>query len=405
MADATDDFNRAAVGDNWTAVTSGNGNLTLSDNTVTAGEAFWNADTLDDDHYSELEVVTAGSFAPIVRAQAGARTFYYAFYDGGTTLGIWKFVAGTFEQLTGATITALQAGDKLRLAVTGNDLVASVNGTPVAAINATDTDIPAGGAPGLFVLGGAVDNWLGGPIADTTAPVLSNPSATATGQTTADLAVDTDEGNGTLFWVVTTSSTAPSGAQVATGQDHTGAAAADSGSQAVSGTGTQSANATGLMSGTQYWAHFVQDDTAANRSDVESSGSFTTDAAEPEPEPEASTPEPALGGGGRRRRYPYPNVIDDGWDWDREPEKVPEPEPKPEPPPARPPRAGTAAQERQEARGLRPTPARVQRALRAPQASVRASVVMPQDEIDEVEDMLILSMVLPRVFGEDEDDD
>jgi hypothetical protein len=115
--------------------------------------------------------------------------------------------------------------------------------------------------------------------ADVTAPVLSNPTATATGETTADIGVDTDEGAGTLSWVVTTSASAPSGAQVAAGQDHTGAAADASGSQAVSGTGTQSANASGLTAGTTYWAHFVQDDAAANRSDVASSASFETDAA------------------------------------------------------------------------------------------------------------------------------
>lgn len=165
MTDATDDFNRAAVGGDWTAVTGGNGNLTISTNTVTAGEAYWNADAFGDDHYSEIEVVTAGSFAPIVRAQAGARTYYYAFYDGGTTVGIWKFVAGTFSQLTGETIAQLQAGDKLRLTVTGSSIEASVNGTPET--STTDTDIASGGAPGLFVLGGAVDNWLGGPIAAT----------------------------------------------------------------------------------------------------------------------------------------------------------------------------------------------------------------------------------------------
>ena len=119
---------------------------------------------------------------------------------------------------------------------------------------------------------------------DGTVPVLSNATAAATGQTTASLSVDTDEGDATLYWVVTTSASAPSGAQVAAGQDHTGAAAADSGSQAVSATGTQSISggATGLTEGTAYWAHFVQDDAAANRSNVASSASFTTEAA-PEP--------------------------------------------------------------------------------------------------------------------------
>jgi hypothetical protein len=131
--------------------------------------------------------------------------------------------------------------------------------------------------------GAAWDSHWAESQADVTAPVLSNPSGIKTGQTTAALAVDTDEGNGTLYWVVTTSSTPPSGAQVAAGQDHTGAAAVDSGSQAVNATGTQNVagGASGLTAATEYWAHFVQDDAALNQSDVASSASFTTDA-EPE---------------------------------------------------------------------------------------------------------------------------
>jgi hypothetical protein len=92
--------------------------------------------------------------------------------------------------------------------------------------------------------------------------------------------VATDEGNGTLYWVVTASATPPSGAQVAAGQDHTGAAAADSGNQAVASSGTQNiaGGASGLTAATTYWAHFVQDDAATNRSDVSSSASFDTEA-------------------------------------------------------------------------------------------------------------------------------
>jgi len=119
----------------------------------------------------------------------------------------------------------------------------------------------------------------GGAAPDTTAPTLSSPTATQTGATTADLSVSTDEGNGTLSWVVTTSATAPSVAQVKAGQDHTGAAAADSGSQSVSATGVQNANATGLTAETTYYAHFQHVDAAANDSTVSTSASFTTAAA------------------------------------------------------------------------------------------------------------------------------
>jgi hypothetical protein len=115
--------------------------------------------------------------------------------------------------------------------------------------------------------------------ADVTAPVLSSPTGTATGQTTADLSVSTDEGNGTLYWVVTQSATGPSAAQVKAGQDHTGSAADANGNQAVTGTGTQNANATDLTAATAYFAHYMHEDAATNQSTVATSAEFTTDAA------------------------------------------------------------------------------------------------------------------------------
>lgn len=116
---------------------------------------------------------------------------------------------------------------------------------------------------------------------DSTPPTLSSPTGTKTGSTTGSGSVSTDEGNGTLYWVVTTSATAPSVAQVQAGQDHTGAAAADSGSQAVSGTGVQNVSGgfTGLSPSTTYYAHYQHQDAATNDSTVATSSSFTTDAA------------------------------------------------------------------------------------------------------------------------------
>ncbi len=113
---------------------------------------------------------------------------------------------------------------------------------------------------------------------DETAPTLSSPTAVEDGGAAADLSVSTNEANGTLYWVVTTSATAPSAAQVKAGNDHTGAAAADSGSQAVSGTGVQNATASGLTPETTYYTHFMHEDAGSNQSNVASSASFTTDA-------------------------------------------------------------------------------------------------------------------------------
>jgi hypothetical protein len=139
-----------------------------------------------------------------------------------------------------------------------------------------------------------IESWLNDPYqviqrppvfyfvpggADVTPPTLSSPTGTATGSTTADGTVSTNEGNGTLYWVVTQSATAPSVAQVQAGQDHTGSPADDDGSQAVSATGTQNVNATGLTAETTYYFHYQQEDAATNDSTVVSSASFTTSAA------------------------------------------------------------------------------------------------------------------------------
>jgi hypothetical protein len=114
---------------------------------------------------------------------------------------------------------------------------------------------------------------------DETAPTLTNPVDDNAGSTDGALTVDTDEGNGTLYWVISTSSTAPSAAQVKAGQMHTGAAAADSGSQAVSGTGTQTISGeSGLTESTTYYAHFMHEDASSNQSAVSSGNGFTTDA-------------------------------------------------------------------------------------------------------------------------------
>lgn len=116
--------------------------------------------------------------------------------------------------------------------------------------------------------------------ADVTAPVLTAADDTKTGVTTATITVDTDEGNGVLYWVLSSSATAPSAAQVKAGNDHTGSPALESGSAAVAGTGTQTINVTGLTGATTYYAHFMQEDDAFNQSNVDSGDGFITDAAD-----------------------------------------------------------------------------------------------------------------------------
>lgn len=132
------------------------------------------------------------------------------------------------------------------------------------------------GAAGVQSIVASSSSWS---QADITAPVLSNATDTKTGSTTGTITVDTDEGNGTLYWILSSAITAPTAAQIVAGNDHTGSAALKSGNASVSGTGTQTINATSLTASTTYYAHFAQKDAANNSSNVASGNGMTTDAA------------------------------------------------------------------------------------------------------------------------------
>lgn len=109
------------------------------------------------------------------------------------------------------------------------------------------------------------------------APTLTNQTGSVTGPTSLDGSVDTDQGNGTLYFVTTTSATSPSATQVKNGQDNAGATASDSGSQSVSATGTQSIKSSGLIPNTSYWIHFMHENTGAEQSSVVTTSELTTD--------------------------------------------------------------------------------------------------------------------------------
>lgn len=108
---------------------------------------------------------------------------------------------------------------------------------------------------------------------DDVAPTLSSPADAANGQTGATISVSTNEGNGTLYWFVSTSSSPPSVANL-----KAGTGAASYGSQSVSGTGTQNASPTGLTASTDYYTYFLHTDAAANDSTIAAADGFTTAA-------------------------------------------------------------------------------------------------------------------------------
>lgn len=119
--------------------------------------------------------------------------------------------------------------------------------------------------------------------ADVTAPTLSAASGTQTGATTATLSVSTNENNGVLYAVVTTSATPPTTAQIRAGQNNAGTAAAwasnPSNNQTINSTGTKTFGATGLLPSTTYYTYFHHRDASGNDSTVAAASSFTTAAS------------------------------------------------------------------------------------------------------------------------------
>jgi hypothetical protein len=167
VTDATDNFNRASLGTNWTL---GLNSIVTSGSTVAKGNsggndssAWWNLDTFGGDHYAQIVIKTDGDGGGVlVRHQSGANTFY-AFLSDGTRCTMYEVTGGTFATLGADYANNTVVNDVLKLDATGSTLTPSLNGTPLA--TRTDASI-TGGAPGLEVFSTTTtyDDWLGGPI-------------------------------------------------------------------------------------------------------------------------------------------------------------------------------------------------------------------------------------------------
>lgn len=104
-------------------------------------------------------------------------------------------------------------------------------------------------------------------VPDTTPPLIA-VMASADGTEGYTGQVTTNEGTGTLYWVVNQNASAPSVAVVKAGE-----------SQPVSGVGMQNVSGSGLTQSTTYYLHAVHTDAAGNDSDIQRSAAFTTSAA------------------------------------------------------------------------------------------------------------------------------
>jgi hypothetical protein len=170
IAVATDNFNRASLGANWTAISGSSYEISASTvvRLLSGGNqpARWNANTFNADQYAQIVFTSpgTGAFGVSCRIDTGGADTHYSFYSYSGTGGRWLFkrVAGAQTVLASDALGSVN-GDVLRLEIVGTQVTAKINGTILFQI--TDSSI-ASGAAGM-VGGGTVqttqgDNWEGG---------------------------------------------------------------------------------------------------------------------------------------------------------------------------------------------------------------------------------------------------
>lgn len=168
---ASDDFTRAngGLGSNWSDTVDEGLTPEISSNQVISdgdgdAAAYWNADSFNDDQYSQITIVDTGSdySGAVVRASATdcvfgqINTIYggvaIVWYDGSS----WTTIA--------TNSYAVQNGDVLRTEVEGTTYSLYVNGN--LKCSGVEASAPSSGASGLLVstTGAIVDSWSGGNI-------------------------------------------------------------------------------------------------------------------------------------------------------------------------------------------------------------------------------------------------
>lgn len=132
--------------------------------------AWWNADTFDNDQYSEAEVSALGSGAYMgvaVRASgaAGSEDAYVTYTDSGTCY-LEKIVGGTVTELS--STSGPSTGQVLRIEAEGSTITVKYDGSTTGAPSSTTDSSITSGSAGLAVAFSSAstrfDNWEGGNI-------------------------------------------------------------------------------------------------------------------------------------------------------------------------------------------------------------------------------------------------
>lgn len=185
---------------------------------------------------------------------------------------------------------SIQTGDSIRLEYSHDATFA----TGVTTVNRTAADVPtisfalSGISAGTnrfrdsvyragVLISGLSALVTHGP--DDLAPVLSAPTGVKTGTTTGTIGVTTDTDEGTIYFVLVITNSAPSKAQIKAGQNAAGTTASKAATISPNTTGVKTVGVTGLTQNTQYYMFCMHEDATGNQSNVPASINFTTDAA------------------------------------------------------------------------------------------------------------------------------
>lgn len=180
---ATDDFNRASIGSNWTTI-SGESAWATSGSAVAAppstaldSSMFYNAVTWPNDQYSQFSIPsigTAGSdqgAGPALRCASGARTYYRIVVSGTTGTNTWasKQVAGSYTNFASATKSGgWTTSDTAYAEIQGSSIKVRNGSGGSNIISTTDSSIASGSAGMSYSSTDAsaqLDNFEGGDFA------------------------------------------------------------------------------------------------------------------------------------------------------------------------------------------------------------------------------------------------
>lgn len=114
----------------------------------------WNADAFDANQYAQVTMTAAGDYlygGPAVRVHATDHTGYCIAADNSDGIFLSKVIDGDYTEL--AAYAAADAGDVLRLEVSGTTLTVKKNGGTLGTVVDSDISTGSGGLYGYWVDG------------------------------------------------------------------------------------------------------------------------------------------------------------------------------------------------------------------------------------------------------------